>query len=67
MLIIMLTLEEWRHYLVGADETFEVWTDHQNLQYFRAPQKLNRRQARWISEMASYNFKLLHKTRKHKR
>src|ERR1700691_2048173 len=61
MLAIMLALEEWRHYLIGADEVFEVWTDHQNLQYFRAPQKLNCRQARWISEMANYNFKLLHK------
>ena len=61
MLTIMLALEEWHHYLIGADEVFEVWTDHQNLQYFHAPQKLNCRQAHWISEMASDNFKLLHK------
>ena len=45
MLAIMLSLEEWRHYLIGADEVFEIWTDHQNLQYFRQPQKVNQRQA----------------------
>ncbi len=30
--------------------------DHQNLQYFRKPQKVNRRQARWITELAEYHF-----------
>ena len=34
MLAIMLALEEWRQYLMGALEDFEIWTDHQNLQYF---------------------------------
>jgi len=47
MLAIMLSLEEWRHYLIGADEVFEIWTDHQNLQYFRQPQKVNRRFTLW--------------------
>ncbi len=38
----------------GAAQDFEIWTDHQNLQYFRKPQKLNRRQARWVTELAEY-------------
>jgi hypothetical protein len=42
MLAIMLSLKEWRHYLIGAEQVFEVWTDHQNLQYFKQPQKVNR-------------------------
>ncbi len=42
LLTIMLTLDEWRHYLMGAAQDFEIWTDHQNLQYFQKPQKLNR-------------------------
>ncbi len=29
----MLALSEWRHYLMGAAEDVEIWTDHQNLQY----------------------------------
>ncbi|SJK99230.1 uncharacterized protein ARMOST_02521 [Armillaria ostoyae] len=42
LLAIMLALAEWHHYLMGALEDVEIWTDHQNLQYFRKPQKLNR-------------------------
>ena len=57
----MLALDEWRHYLMGAAQDFEIWTDHQNLQYFRKPQKLNRCQARWVTELAEYHFSLHHK------
>ncbi len=42
LLAIMLALDEWRHYLMGAAQDFEIWTDHQNLQDFQKPQKLNR-------------------------
>ncbi|KAL5519625.1 hypothetical protein ACEPAH_1308 [Sanghuangporus vaninii] len=45
MLAIVQALKEWRQYLQGANQPFEVWTDHANLTYFKAPQKLNRRQA----------------------
>ncbi|SJL13670.1 uncharacterized protein ARMOST_17118 [Armillaria ostoyae] len=61
LLAIMLALDEWRHYLMGAAVDFKIWTDHQNLQYFRKPQKLNRRQARWVTELAEYHFTLHHK------
>ncbi len=61
LLTIMLTLDEWRHYLMGAAQDFEIWTDHQNLQYFQKPQKLNQRQARWVTELAEYHFSLHHK------
>ncbi len=61
LLAIMLALDEWRHYLMGATVDIEIWTDHQNLQYFRQPQKLNRRQARWVTELAEYHFILHHK------
>ncbi len=58
LLAIMLALSEWRHYLMGAAQDIEIWTDHQNLQYFRLPQKLNRRQACWLMELAEYHFVL---------
>ena len=61
MLAIMAVLEEWRHHLLGAKLQFEIWTDHQNLTYFKKPQKMNRRQARWITELQEYNFTLHHK------
>ncbi len=41
LLAIMLALNKWHHYLMGTAIDFEIWTDHQNLQYFRKPQKLN--------------------------
>ena len=34
MLGVIRSLEEWRHYLEGADLQFEVWNDHANLQWF---------------------------------
>ncbi len=41
LLAIMLVLDKWRCYLMGASQDFEIWTDHQNLQYFQKLQKLN--------------------------
>jgi hypothetical protein len=58
MLVIMIALSEWHHYLMGAAHPFEIWTNHQNLTYFKQPQKLNRQQARWLSELANYHFTL---------
>ncbi len=46
---------------MGAAKDVEICTDHQNLQYFRKPQKLNRRQAHWVTELAEYHFTLQHK------
>ena len=60
LLAVMLGLEHWRHFLRNAPQ-FEIWTDHKNLEYFREPQKLNRRQARWMSDLADYDFKLHHR------
>src|ERR1700722_20023044 len=58
---IVYALEKWRPYLLGAKHSVEILTDHQNLTYFRQPQKLNRRQARWYSELAQYDFTLTHR------
>ena len=34
MLAIIRALEEWRHFLEGAQLKFEIWTDHKSLKYF---------------------------------
>ena len=47
MFTIVRALEEWRHFVEGAEHCCEIWTDHKNLQYFMPAKKLNRRQARW--------------------
>jgi hypothetical protein len=61
MLAVMQALEEWRPYLMGAKHSFEIWTDHKNLQYFHTARKLNRRQARWALDLTEYNFSFVHK------
>ena len=47
MLAIIFALTEWRHYLLDATHPVEILTDHKNLEFFRKPQDLSRRQARW--------------------
>jgi hypothetical protein len=61
MLAVMRALQEWRHYLMGAKHTFEILTDHKNLEYFRTAKNLNRRQARWALQLAEFDFTLTHK------
>ena len=46
LLAIVEALAKWRQYLLDAIELFEIWTDHENLKYFRELYKLNRRQTR---------------------
>ena len=60
MLAIVRALEEWRHFLEGAQHPVEIWTDHKNLEYFRKAQHLNRRQARWSLYLSRFDFALHH-------
>jgi len=61
MLVIVRALEEWRHYLEGAQHPIEIWTDHKNLEYFCVTQKLNCHQAQWSLYLSRFNFTLHHK------
>ena len=49
LLAIKVALEEWRHWLEGAEQPFLIWMDHKNLEYLRTAKRLNSRQARWLS------------------
>jgi hypothetical protein len=60
MLAIIQSLGEWRHFLEGAKYPVEVWTDHQNLEYFMTAKKLNRRQAHWSLYLSQFDFALHH-------
>ncbi|KAF8642660.1 hypothetical protein AX16_009447 [Volvariella volvacea WC 439] len=42
MLVIMTMLKEWRHFLIGTEESFEIWSDHDNIKHYCQPQDLNR-------------------------
>jgi len=61
MLAIIRALQEWRHFVEGAEHQFEVWTDHKNLEYFMSAKQLNQRQARWSLYLARFDFLLHHK------
>jgi len=61
MLAIIRALQEWRHFVEGAEHQFEIWTDHKNLEYFMSAKQLNRRQARWSLYLARFDFLLHHK------
>ncbi|KAI5086841.1 hypothetical protein C0J45_23240, partial [Silurus meridionalis] len=41
LLAVKLALEEWRHWLEGAEVPFLVWTDHRNLEYLQSAKRLN--------------------------
>jgi hypothetical protein len=60
MLAIIRSLEEWRHFLEGAQHKVEIWTDHKNLEYFMSAKKLNRRQARWSLYLSRFDFNMHH-------
>ena len=60
LLGIVRALEEWRHYLEGSGHPVTILTDHKNLSYFKQPQKLNRRQARWALFLSQFDMQLVH-------
>jgi RNase H-like domain found in reverse transcriptase len=61
LLAVMRGLRQWRHLLLSSPFQMTVVTDHANLQYYRQPQKINRQVARYLCDLAEYNFKLVHK------
>jgi RNase H-like domain found in reverse transcriptase/Integrase zinc binding domain len=61
LLAVMRGLRQWRHLLLSSPFQTTVITDHANLQYYRQPQKINRRVARYLGDLAEYDFKLVHK------
>ena len=49
-----------RPLFLGAQHPVRILTDHKNLQYFREPQKVTGRQARWIEFLQDFNYTLEH-------
>ncbi len=58
LLAAKIALEEWRHWLEGAQHPFIVWTDHKNLEYIRKAKRLTSHQARWTLFFNHFNFVL---------
>lgn len=62
LLAILTCLHQWKHYLLGTEEPFEITSDHKNLEVFTKNQKLKSRQVRWSEELAWYNFVIKHQS-----
>ena len=60
LLAVMKFLAHWRPYLGWTKEPFTILTDHANLQYWKAPQNLNRQMARWHADLQKYDFEIQH-------
>jgi RNase H-like domain found in reverse transcriptase/Integrase zinc binding domain len=61
LLAVIQGLLAWRHLLVGSPHKICVLTDHSNLKYYRHPQKISRRVARYLPKMAKFDFELIYK------
>jgi len=61
MLAVVFSLEKSRYFLPGAEHKTIVYSDHQNLTYFKTMVSLDRRQARWAEELVSFNFDLYYR------
>uniref|UniRef100_A0A8C6W051 Gypsy retrotransposon integrase-like protein 1 n=1 Tax=Nothobranchius furzeri TaxID=105023 RepID=A0A8C6W051_NOTFU len=53
---VKLALEEWRHWLEGAEHPITICTDHKNLSYLKEAKRLNPRQSRWSLFFSRFNF-----------
>ena len=50
----------WRHFLAGSPHKIIIHSDHQNLTYWKDPQKLSRRIAREQLDLMEFDFEIRH-------
>ncbi|KIM51116.1 hypothetical protein SCLCIDRAFT_47297, partial [Scleroderma citrinum Foug A] len=60
LLAVIHALKAWRPYLISPVEATVIYTDHQNIMYFRQPQDLTARQMRWHSILQEYPVRFVH-------
>jgi hypothetical protein len=60
LLAIVKSLRNSRSLLTGFPHKIKVYSDHLNLQHWRDPQKISRRVAREVVELADYPIKIYH-------
>ena len=60
LLAVIRALKAWRPYLISPVEPTMIYTDHQNIMYFRQPQDLTARQMRWHSILQEYPVRFVH-------
>jgi RNase H-like domain found in reverse transcriptase len=58
-------LKHNRHLVMGSPHKLTLYTDHDNLHFYRHPQKLNRQVARYIAFLADFNLEIKHLPGRH--
>lgn len=58
LLAIVRSLQKWEHLLLSCFHPFDIYTDHQSLQYFATKRKLTSRQASWNEILSPFAFQL---------
>ena len=59
-LAIHRAMMHWRHFLAGSPHKIIIHSDHQNLTYWKDPQKLSRRIARERLDLMEFDFEIRH-------
>ena len=59
-LAIHHTCMHWRPFLAGSPHKVIIWSDHQNLTYWKDPQKLSRRIARQRLDLMEFDIEIRH-------
>jgi hypothetical protein len=60
LLAIVNAMDHWRPYLAGSPHKVIIYSDHQNLLYWKEPHKISRRVAREVLMLSEYNFEICH-------
>jgi hypothetical protein len=60
LLAIVNALDHWRPYLAGSPHKIIIYSDHQNLLYWKEPHKISRCVAREVLMLSEYNFEIRH-------
>jgi hypothetical protein len=60
LLVVVMALDNWRAFLAGSPHKVIVYSDHQNLLYWKEPHKISRRVAREVLCLSEYNIEICH-------
>jgi hypothetical protein len=60
LLAVVMSLDNWRSFLARSPHKVIVYSDHQNLLYWKEPHKISRRVAREVLRLSEYNIEIRH-------
>jgi hypothetical protein len=60
LLAVVMSLNNWRVFLAGLPHRIIVYSDHQNLLYWKEPHKISQHIAREVLHLSKYNIEICH-------